>query len=104
MMPPKHDGATVTAALLAFRGNLSAAARSLGHDPKTLWRRVQRNPALWPEGVPRLPQGGLQQVSDEDIRAALMASDGNQTKAARIVGMSHQRVSARAMNIRRDSR
>jgi len=59
MMPPKHDGATVTAALLAFRGNLSAAARSLGHDPKTLWRRVQRNPALWPEGVPRLSAGGL---------------------------------------------
>lgn len=59
MMPPKHSGAVVTAALLAARGNLSAAARSLGHDPKTLWRRVQRSPALWPEGVPRLPAGGL---------------------------------------------
>ena len=30
MMPPKHSGAVVTAALLAARGNLSAAARSLG--------------------------------------------------------------------------
>lgn len=58
-MPPKHDGAVVTAALRAARGNLSAAARSLGHDPKTLWRRVQRNPALWPDGVPRLLAGGM---------------------------------------------
>lgn len=62
MMPPKHSGATVTAALLAFRGNLSAAARSLGQDPKTLWRRVQRNPALWPDGVERLTPGGLPRV------------------------------------------
>ena len=59
MMPAKHSGAVVTAALRAARGNLSAAARSLGQHPKTLWRRVQRNPALWPEGVPRLLAGGL---------------------------------------------
>lgn len=57
--PKRHPDATVTAALAAFRGNLSAAARSLGQQPKTLWQRVQRNPALWPEGVPRLIAGGM---------------------------------------------
>ena len=58
-MPPKHSGAVVTAAIVAARGNLSAAARALGQDPKRVWDRVRRNPSLWPEGVVRLPPGGL---------------------------------------------
>jgi hypothetical protein len=57
MYPAKHPAAVVTDALRAFNGNLSAAARSLGQHPKTLWARVERNPDLWPEGVARLDQG-----------------------------------------------
>lgn len=59
MYPPKHPDAVVTAALCEHRGNVSAAARSLGQWPKTLWSRVRRNPSLWPEGCDALKAGGL---------------------------------------------
>ena len=55
--PKRHSDAVVTNALRAFGGNISAAARSLGQHPKTVWARVERNPDLWPEGVARMEQG-----------------------------------------------
>lgn len=57
--PKKHPDAVVTAALREHRGNVSAAARSLGQWPKTLWSRVRRNPSLWPEGFEALKAGGM---------------------------------------------
>lgn len=57
--PQRHSDAVVTATLALTRGNISAAARRLGQVPKTLWTRLKRNPALWPEGAVRLAPGGL---------------------------------------------
>ena len=57
--PPKHPPEAVTDALRRSNGNVSAAARALGQDPKTLWQRVRRNPALMPAGCVALPPGGM---------------------------------------------
>lgn len=98
--PLKHPDSLLTAALRAFDGNVNAAARSLRYGAKNLAARVRRNPALWPEGVPRRRPGGFCRVSDDAVRAALVASVGNQTQAAKLVGMSQQGLNAR-LNARR---
>jgi transcriptional regulator of acetoin/glycerol metabolism len=97
MYPPRCTDADCTDALRTTGGNVSAAARMLGYpDPTNLHRRIARRPSLWPEGVPRLAPGGVPRVTDAAVVAALAAMGGNQTAAARMLGMSQSGMWKRA--------
>jgi hypothetical protein len=97
MYPPRCTDAACTEALRATGGNVSSAARLLGYpDPTNLHRRIARRPSLWPDGVPRLAPGGVPRVTDAAVVAALGATGGNQTAAARMLGMSQSGMHRRA--------